>query len=313
MPLGTSFPLVRYRLSGVVEQPLAFADFAGSALRGAFGHALKAAACTTGLDDCKRCTRYRDCAYPLIFEPPPPAAGARSYSQLPAPYVIEPPAPGPLALAAGQPFQFGLVLIGPALEHLPLIASAWRQALAAGIGRQGRVRLIDVRDETGAIVFDASDASDAHIREHALSLPIAPTPATLDTVLLDFSTPLSFFRGGRSVPPAQLTAHDLLMALVRRVAAFALLHLDTRLPIDFTTLAQRARAIRGVTHWQAQHWQRYSSRQRRAMPVAGVTGQWRLHGDLAPFWPYLYLGQWLHVGKKCSFGLGRYHLHAPAP
>lgn len=30
--------------------------------------------------------------------------------------------------------------------------------------------------------------------------------------------------------------------------------------------------------------------------------------DLAPFWPYLVFGQWAHVGKDATFGLGRYRL-----
>jgi CRISPR/Cas system endoribonuclease Cas6 (RAMP superfamily) len=46
------------------------------------------------------------------------------------------------------------------------------------------------------------------------------------------------------------------------------------------------------------------------MPVAGVTGSWRLAGDLRALWPFLYLGQWLHVGKKTTFGLGHYQLIA---
>ncbi|MBK7847400.1 MAG: CRISPR system precrRNA processing endoribonuclease RAMP protein Cas6 [Zoogloea sp.] len=40
----------------------------------------------------------------------------------------------------------------------------------------------------------------------------------------------------------------------------------------------------------------------------GVIGSWRLTGEIAPFIPFLYLGQWLHVGKEATFGLGGYRL-----
>lgn len=30
--------------------------------------------------------------------------------------------------------------------------------------------------------------------------------------------------------------------------------------------------------------------------------------DLAPFWPYLWLGQWTHAGKNTSMGLGKYQV-----
>jgi hypothetical protein len=44
------------------------------------------------------------------------------------------------------------------------------------------------------------------------------------------------------------------------------------------------------------------------MSLGGVIGTWRLEGPLAPFAPFLQLGEWLHVGKEASFGLGQYTL-----
>jgi hypothetical protein len=42
------------------------------------------------------------------------------------------------------------------------------------------------------------------------------------------------------------------------------------------------------------------------MTLGGLVGEWTLKGDLSPFIPYLFLGQWLHVGKNAVFGLGKY-------
>jgi CRISPR/Cas system endoribonuclease Cas6 (RAMP superfamily) len=42
--------------------------------------------------------------------------------------------------------------------------------------------------------------------------------------------------------------------------------------------------------------------------MAGFTGQVTFRGDLARFWPWLALGQWLHVGKHATFGLGQYRI-----
>lgn len=44
------------------------------------------------------------------------------------------------------------------------------------------------------------------------------------------------------------------------------------------------------------------------MEWAGIVGAATYEGDLAPFWPYLVFGQWTHVGKGATFGLGRYRL-----
>ena len=40
----------------------------------------------------------------------------------------------------------------------------------------------------------------------------------------------------------------------------------------------------------------------------GLVGEAVYEGDLAPFWPFLVFGQWAHVGKNATFGLGRYEL-----
>ena len=54
-----------------------------------------------------------------------------------------------------------------------------------------------------------------------------------------------------------------------------------------------------------------SSRQRQEMTLGGVLGRWTLSGDsavLAQLWPWLWLGQWLHLGKNATVGLGGYRL-----
>jgi hypothetical protein len=44
------------------------------------------------------------------------------------------------------------------------------------------------------------------------------------------------------------------------------------------------------------------------MNLGGVVGAWTLTGALGPFVPWLRLGQWLHLGKSATMGLGGYQL-----
>ncbi|UYV19473.1 CRISPR system precrRNA processing endoribonuclease RAMP protein Cas6 [Halomonas qaidamensis] len=57
-----------------------------------------------------------------------------------------------------------------------------------------------------------------------------------------------------------------------------------------------------------QRWARHSNRQQKAMRLDGVTGELTLHGRLEAWWPWLWLGQYTHVGKNTSFGVGQHHL-----
>lgn len=77
---------------------------------------------------------------------------------------------------------------------------------------------------------------------------------------------------------------------------------------QFASLREACGGIQEEKDLQWRDWTRYSSRQGQTMTLGGVIGQWRLSGDIAPFLPYLHLGQWLHVGKEAAFGLGRYQL-----
>ena len=55
-----------------------------------------------------------------------------------------------------------------------------------------------------------------------------------------------------------------------------------------------------------QTWERYSNRLESKHPLSGLVGRALLSDIPEPLWPYLILGQWVHVGKSASFGQGRY-------
>jgi hypothetical protein len=55
-------------------------------------------------------------------------------------------------------------------------------------------------------------------------------------------------------------------------------------------------------------WERYSARQDTRMTLGGFLGTATFEGDLAPFAPFLRVGEVVHVGKGTAFGLGRYRM-----
>ena len=320
MPLPAPFPAARYRLEFTTEQPIHLPEYAGSALRGAFGHALKQIACVTRERNCAACALYRTCAYPAIFETPPPLNYARRrLSNVPLPFVVEPPPWDAREHGAGSALNFATVLIGPALDQLPLVLMAWRRALQLGLGpQQGTARLqrVFVEGETEPVLADGT----AGLRPHAQHLPLAPpklasNPASnpaLSSVTLIFDTPLRLQRGGQLLGVGELTPSDLLRALLRRVAELVELQLGGTLDIDFAALSAHAATITGDAQLAWRDWTRQSNRQQQRMVFGGAVGRWTLHGELAPFWPLLHLGQWLHVGKNATFGLGRYRIESTA-
>ena len=143
-------PLARLHLTVRAEGPLQLPPYAGSMLRGAFGHALLALSPLPHTDG-KPCALHASCPYCQLFAAPPlPGHSLQKFSHMPQPYVIEPPTGGAQRLQAGQPFGFGLVLVGKALGLLPTVLQAWQRALRTRLGpRLTSCTLLEVIDENG--------------------------------------------------------------------------------------------------------------------------------------------------------------------
>ena len=299
-------PIARLHLTVRAEGPLQLPPYAGSMLRGAFGHALLALSPLPHTDG-KPCALHASCPYCQLFTAPPlPAHSLQKFSHMPQPYVIEPPTGGAQQLQAGQSFGFGLVLIGKALGLLPTVLQAWQRALRTGLGPQHTpCTLVDIYDENGT-----QRLSNKREQLSNLSTTLPPAPALGTQATLHFCTPLRLQVQGKPVRAGQLTARDLLIALARRHQLLCDVHLGAAAPqYDFKTLVEQVQAVALQAqdlHWF--DWGRYSQRQKQEMQLGGLLGAVTLHGDLAPFAELLHFGQWLHVGKNASFGLGGYRL-----
>src|SRR5574338_320432 len=281
-------PLARLRLEAEVESPLRLPDYAGSMLRGAFGRALRRLACMTRQPECGGCGLIRTC-----------------------PYAIEPPPWRGATLDAGDRLAFGLTLFGRALAQQPLVLLAWQHALGRGVGAgEGRARLLRVVQEQAAgerVLLDA-ERGTAEPAEGEAPAPPARVP---EAVTLRFVTPLRLQDNGRALGPDQVDARRLVVHLARRASLLAEFHGQGAPGFDFQALANHAATLAEARHLTWRDWTRYSSRQGQKMQLGGLVGEWTLSGDLAPLWPLLHLGQWLHVGKEAAFGLGRYELACP--
>ncbi len=120
LKLDAVLPVARYHFSFRMQDELRLPEYSGSLLRGNFGAALRRTACMTGAPECAPCPLYRTCPYPAIFETPAPATHSlQRFSQVPNPYVIEPPPIGTRYVPAGEIISFAMVLVGRALDQLP--------------------------------------------------------------------------------------------------------------------------------------------------------------------------------------------------
>lgn len=314
MPVMTiiPMPLGRYRACFTFEALPHFSDFPGSAWRGALGHALKLTVCATHQPHCSDCLLYGTCVYPYFYDTPPSpdATRMRRYATVPHPYILDPE-----GVAKESLYRLGFTLIGKANQHLSVFLYALMRAAQGQRGVAGnRFMLADVQQESCPGGGDWQSIYQPGGTLTALPPEGAGIPPPPEACAIEIHTPLRVKRDGRHVDARKFGFADLFGNLLRRVSMLCAHHTDTPLEIDFRGLMAAARQVRCEADLTWRDLARYSARQKAAMRLGGVVGEIRITGqELAPFWPYLWLGQWLHGGSGATMGLGRYTITASLP
>lgn len=304
-----NLPLARYRLHCRALEDFSLPAYSGSAWRGLFGHALKQAVCVTRAPSCEPCLLYRNCVYSYVFETPPPVDTEvmRKYPSVPHPYILMPEPDQSTRIKAGDELSVYLTLVAKANQHLPYLLHSFEQAGERGLGAgQGRFSVVALSQQQSAdwvTIYRAGEALQA-LPPVADSIPPCPTgPVTIELV-----TPLRMRLKNREVTPQTFTFGALFSVLLRRISMLQQFHTDQPLVLDFKGLSIAAREVPLVAstlRWQ--DWSRYSSRQKTPVKMGGLVGEITLDGsELAPFWPLLWVGQSVHVGKGTVMGLGYY-------
>lgn len=301
-------PVQRLHFQVQTKGSMKLPDYAGSMLRGAFGHAFRKLSCMTRQKTCNACPLLSSCPYSLVFETPANQQTPllQAMAQAPKPYVIEPPRGGYRRLESGDQFEFSMVLIGQAISQLPLILLAWERALENGLGHQNQAcQLLRVHQGNPDMPIYRPGSP---IQELAPPRNSRINWQQRQQIILNLTSPLRIQQRGKLVGTRELNARTLLVNMARRYQTFASLHLPTAPDLDFRQLSDAASALQLTTHLRWIDYERFSSRQQQATPLGGLVGEIQLQGDLEPWGPLLELGQHLHLGKETTFGLGHYQL-----
>jgi hypothetical protein len=295
--------------------PLQLPTFKGSALRGGFGHAFKETVCVVEHRDCARCLLRTRCAYPYVFDTPVPegATRMRKYTQAPHPFVLLPPLEEKTRYEPGDSLVFDLTLIGRGSDFLPYFLYTFerlgeRRGIGRGRGRFAVDSALWLASDGREVSIYRGDDKVMHSAFHAFTVQdLAGPEGLVDRLTLTFTTTARIVFGEHLT--STLDFHVLIRTLLRRVSNLAYFHAGTELNLDFRALiaeAQRIETVSSDLRWV--DWERYSARQDTRMLMGGVVGQVTYGGNLQGFLPLLRLGEYLHVGKGTSFGLGKYRM-----
>lgn len=288
-------------------EPSARVDFAaipGVTWRSALGARLRQDACITGKDDCAGCMARPGCVYGTVFDPAPDSQAPGLASELnnpPRPYVLLPRHQGG-RFGPGRLLALDLVLMPGAFRHVDALVRACSRVK---LGKAG-MRLASCTVVPPGPSAELPFPDKAPAGGFPLKAPAVPASARIV-----IEQPVRLRVDNRYVGPDDFSFPIFMAALLRRISSLAgtsaeLAGLDYRSMLDRITRDVRTRTV--MLSWSDAA--RFSARQSRRVPLGGLVGEFTIEGALGESWPWLWAGQWTHVGKGVVMGLGRYRLES---
>ena len=234
----------------------------------------------------------------------------------PHPFILEPPHTQQLDYAPGDTFTCTLTLIGETITLLPWLVFTFRE-----IGR----RRVGIRGKRGQCRLDKVETLPARGSQDIRTIYTAATelltddgqilgrddvmrsvPNGIDEIALEFLTPTSIKVEGKWT--SKLTFEHLIRNLLRRIRFLSYFHCGEDLAVDARALIDTAKAVTDVSNFYWIRADRYSYRAEKSVPMGGFIGKVRFTGALEPFLPFIYLGEYLHIGHHTAFGHGQYRI-----
>lgn len=268
-------------------------------LRAAFQQAFKDAVCLLAHRQCAGCLLQHSCSFPRVFLAPPPKQ--LRLDKAPLPFVMLPPEQVPRQLRLDLPLRFRVRIFGQALGWLPYFLLAWERMAHNGLGPERTPFVLEAVSSEGQDVYrpGACDALALLENQNPAFVAIPPFPGACRLQTL---SPLRL----QTEPDDDLPFARLVTALLQRLNSLLLVYQGQSLEGDFEAIVQWAGSLQA--HQQQLVWQDFQHGSRGQSQLGGLNG-WLDYGpDIAAFWPLLWLGQYVHIGRGTSFGLGRYRL-----
>jgi len=288
-----------------------------SLFRGGFGHALRQVSCQYLRKRCADCQHVSRCAYGFLFENPVPEQNDFYVGQnfAPHPLVITAPADRLHIWPQGTLRIATITLISRGIGFYKETIRAFQRMGSLGIGsKRGKFDVISVYDNAPSqdiptLIFTQSQGWNEKEPARYTIVPEKITGA-IHRIELNFLTPTCLMQHKKLLTRPGF--EDLFRAVIRRLRALAYYFNEHRSTLDYRDLIIKAgKIVIRRASLQTRNWHRYSNRQKRKIPITGITGRIEYQGELSPFMTYLKAAELVHIGKKTILGMGQIQVKIP--
>ncbi len=309
--MSLSLPFAKYTFIFQAIDSVSLPAFADPLWRSVFGLALRQLSCIADKQQCDTCMLRHQCDYAFLTtgpnSPPEKTGILKQLKNIPNPHVFSCQVQSYSSkIPANAFFSASLILIGKANDRLPAVIRAMVHAGVLGLGgRRAKFRLMEVI-QTGPAPLDRLIMTNREIVSAGTPEPVT-IPELPGLIRCTFQTP--FLLPSNTDLAKGFNATKLIMQIIRRIASLQDIYTEIPLDADFKhlrSLAQQPEILE--TDLLVEPGYSYHGNKKKFTAVRGAfILNMENHTDL---WPWLYLGQWLNVGKQASKGFGRYELTA---
>jgi hypothetical protein len=274
----------------------------------AFSAAFRRSVCRTNRTECSSCPELSACPFPGLFGQllaSDPSALKR-YQKPPLPFIFSFPSLADIRQQDGD-IPCELVLVGHAIHHICDFMAALRTVLASpegtaayGAACVARVESLDYQRKTVVIAVDAGVPDISRVVTLDAAGVTEGCPRHGDTLGIRLLTPLKLVKDGQQVKA--FDAGLFVRSLMRRVSSLAYYYCGLEMEADFRSCSEATERLELLED-------RFCfGNCDRSMRLSGVMGEGCLSGDFRDLMTFLALGEYLHLGKGASFGMGAYQL-----
>ena len=268
------------------------------------GKNLRSMCCISRLSSCTDCLYSKNCVYSYIFETvltqdnqtlPGRDKGSHPFSLSVDLYTKKNPI---------TDYSFNITLFGKAIEYLPYIYAAFVRSGQNGIFKsRSKFEIVKVVANNVNILID-QDHLNTKVESHLCIIDDTAAKEYSGEVLIELKSPLRFKIHGKYT--TDFTAQDFFNCLYRRAKTICSLYGEIN-EVEMTCKYTAPKCLY-ITDKKLKwiDFNHYSSRQKNAIELGGVIGNFKIKGTFSNFERNLLrINKISGTGKNTNFGLGQ--------
>ena len=316
-PIFSNFVLGCFDITLQAQKSLSLPPIPGAVFRAGFSKIMRKVACDNQNLACSVCPDRKRCHFFWLYENSGEFAQIKldRFRTPPKPFIFEPPIQlKSQHYRAGDLLMINLILIGEALRYtskLIVVFQEMEKHKLNGIADPFFLQTFTGKNIiTGDTVSLYSQKSVAiPNRNTSFTLPDfirhhKPT-APISQITVIFKTPTRI-KGTGSFSRA-ISFKILIQTLLTRITALAYNYGRQAHYLNFRELVNLAGEIRIIDQQEPPEFRSKTADEKKHSYLGGYVGQITYQGNLTPFWPWLKVAEIIHLGKNCTFGLGKIH------